>query len=287
MARKRMIDPSFWEDEKLGSCEPIARLLFMGLISQADDEGRLKGHPSLLRSAIFPYDYDITNEIMEVWLNTLSGHRLIIRYEIDSQRYILIKNFKKHQTINKPQKSKLPDIPEDYGNTTVVVTEECSNSHVQKKLKEEKLKEVEVKGNLKGTELTITDNETIKNRLLKLINECELKDYTLHDLDIIYSYIGVCDVEVIEACIKKGQKKHVNYTTKTLAGKVKEGITKKEQIIPIVEVGEYDAKKHEGQLQSGSTTTENKSITGGAVGWLPSEARDSCANIVQLHKVSG
>jgi hypothetical protein len=279
-----MIDPSFWEDEKLGECEPVVRLLFMGLISQADDDGRLKGHPSLLRSNIFPYDeMTITADQVDGWLSILEGHRLIRRYEVGRQKYIDVPNFKKHQTINKPQKSKLPEY---YGSSTVVVQEDDGSDTAQKKLKEEKLKEEEVKGKGKEEEMPPPDNNPHKDRLLKLINECEITDLTLYELDIIFSYIGVCDIEVIEACIKKGQKKHINYAISTLKGKVKDGIIRKDQILPKPEVGEHVAK-HEGQLQSGGAAAENKSITGGAVGWLPSKARSSDSKVVQLPQVSG
>ena len=60
-----MIDPGFWIDEKLGTISPLARLLFMGLISNSDDEGRLPGHPALIKSQVFPYDADITYTIGE------------------------------------------------------------------------------------------------------------------------------------------------------------------------------------------------------------------------------
>lgn len=55
--------PKLLEDEKLGELSPSVRLLFMGLISQADDEGRLKGHPGLVKSLIYPYDMDITHRV--------------------------------------------------------------------------------------------------------------------------------------------------------------------------------------------------------------------------------
>ena len=40
-----MIDPNFWTDEKLGECSIQERLLFMGLISNADDEGYGRANP--------------------------------------------------------------------------------------------------------------------------------------------------------------------------------------------------------------------------------------------------
>ena len=40
MARRRMIDPNFWESEDVSRLSLFARLLFIGMISNADDEGR-------------------------------------------------------------------------------------------------------------------------------------------------------------------------------------------------------------------------------------------------------
>lgn len=41
MARIRTIKPEFWSDEKLSPLAPIDRLTFLGLISMADDYGRV------------------------------------------------------------------------------------------------------------------------------------------------------------------------------------------------------------------------------------------------------
>jgi hypothetical protein len=236
VARKRMIDPSFWVDEKLGTVDPLVRLLFMGLISQADDDGRLNGHPALIRSLIYPYDHQITLNHVEEWLELLAApeRKLIIRYEVDHQKYIWIHNFKKHQTINKPQKSKLPEY---YCNDTVVVAEGDGTDPVQKKLREEKLREEEEKAKGREENMPTPDDNPHKDRILSLINECNIEKYTLHDLDIIYSYIGVVEIEVIEACIKKAQGKHINYAINTLKGKVQEGVVKKEQLFKHPEVG--------------------------------------------------
>src|SRR5690606_27598230 len=111
--------------------------------------GRLNGHPALIRSLIFPYDHDITVLDVESWLTLLAApeSKLIIRYEVDHQKYIWIPNFKKHQTINKPQKSKLPEpLPEYYGSPTVVIHDSDGSDTAQKNLKEVKGREEEGKG---------------------------------------------------------------------------------------------------------------------------------------------
>lgn len=107
MPRKRMIDPSFWSDEKLGECSRDERLLFMGLISMADDEGYGRANPKLLRSSLFPYD-DLRVSDLQKWLSRLGGLRLIVLYEVDGQTYYHLPNFTKHQTINRPTSSSFP-----------------------------------------------------------------------------------------------------------------------------------------------------------------------------------
>lgn len=138
MARKRMIDPGFWVDEKLGKMSPLARLLFMGLISNADDEGRLPGHPALVKSQIYPYDTDITVQMVEDWLNQLSDVNIITIYIVDNQTYIQVNNFSKYQTINRPTPSKYP-VYDDSLKAHGALTEDSLP-------KEEKRKEVEEKG---------------------------------------------------------------------------------------------------------------------------------------------
>lgn len=118
MARKRMIDPSFWTDEKIGKLKIENRLLFMGLISNADDEGRLVGHPAIIKSTVFPYD-EISIKKTEEMLNNLAELKIIIIYENDNQTYIQIINFNKYQTINKPTVSRYPQYNDS--NSVVVV----------------------------------------------------------------------------------------------------------------------------------------------------------------------
>jgi len=69
---------------------------------------------------------------------------LVLLYEIDGQKYYFIKNFLKHQTINKPSKCSLPlPLPEHYGSTTGVLRS-------QEKLSKE---EVEVKEKISKGEI--------------------------------------------------------------------------------------------------------------------------------------
>lgn len=47
--RIRSIKPEMWQDEDFGLLDPEAQLLFIGLISHADDHGRFKGSAMRVR----------------------------------------------------------------------------------------------------------------------------------------------------------------------------------------------------------------------------------------------
>ncbi len=115
MARKRMIDPEFWNDEEIGNWSHTARLFYIGLWNFADDEGRFKAANALLKAQVFPYDKKINIENLKKEL----GNK-IQWYEVNGLQYGFICNFSKHQRIDKPTPSKLPiprTLPDDSTNT--------------------------------------------------------------------------------------------------------------------------------------------------------------------------
>jgi hypothetical protein len=110
MARIRNIKPEFFDDEELAEVPPVTRLLFVGLWTQADREGRLEDRPERLRVRLFPYDQDITATSLAGMLTELDAHGFIHRYTVKGQRLIQIRTFAKHQYISKREpESELPD----------------------------------------------------------------------------------------------------------------------------------------------------------------------------------
>ena len=107
MARKRIIDPTFWEDEEIGlKWPPLARLFYIGLWNFADDEGRIKAHPALLKSQIFPYERKVDIEKLKKIVSSK-----VQWYEVSGSQYGFVRNFLKHQRIDRPTPSKLPAPP--------------------------------------------------------------------------------------------------------------------------------------------------------------------------------
>jgi len=93
MARARNIKPSFFLNDDLAECDPLARLLFAGLWCIADREGRLEDRPKRIKAEILPYD----NCDVDQLLSQLAKYGFILRYEVEGNRYIQITNFSKHQ----------------------------------------------------------------------------------------------------------------------------------------------------------------------------------------------
>lgn len=108
MPRIRTVKPEFWADEKLAGMPRDARLLLIGLLNFADDDGRMRGSPMLIRAQVFPYDLDVNTESL---LGILAEGSIIVRYEVGGESYIWIRNFKKHQRIDHPSESVLPPPP--------------------------------------------------------------------------------------------------------------------------------------------------------------------------------
>lgn len=112
MSRIRTIKPEFWEDEKVGRMSRDARLLFLGLISTADDQGRFRAHPSRVASAVFPYD-EIPRVEVSAWLRELEALRVIAVYVVDGETYGAIRSWARHQKVDHPAQPRLPAPPDE------------------------------------------------------------------------------------------------------------------------------------------------------------------------------
>lgn len=123
--RIRTIKPEASQDESIGRLSRDARLLFFtGLVTLADDEGRLRAMPSTIIGHTFPYDDDVQPSRLRRWLDEIEREGLILRYASNGVEYLAIRHFKRHQRINRPSASVLPP-PPDHN----VVTENSWNGH--------------------------------------------------------------------------------------------------------------------------------------------------------------
>ncbi|GAH95065.1 unnamed protein product [marine sediment metagenome] len=112
MPRKRMIDPGIWANLQLKGLPVLERLLYIGLISNADDDGRLRGDPIFVKATVFPYD-SITPSVIGNGLKRLADRGLILLYQVANEEYIQHPKWNRHQYIRDRRPSTLPP-PEGY-----------------------------------------------------------------------------------------------------------------------------------------------------------------------------
>jgi len=110
MARARNIKPGFFRNADLAELSFEARLLFAGLWTLADREGRLEDKPKQIKIDIFPSD----SVDVDLCITQISNLGMLVRYEVDGKRYIQVTNFAKHQNPHRDEKpSVYPPIPSE------------------------------------------------------------------------------------------------------------------------------------------------------------------------------
>lgn len=108
MPRIRTIKPEFWSDEKLSPMSPMDRLTFLGLISMADDYGRVQYNVKVIDAFVFPATSDTVRESLA---NLSRIGRVSFGIAANGMAILEIANWSKHQKVDKPQpKLALPAI---------------------------------------------------------------------------------------------------------------------------------------------------------------------------------
>ena len=101
MARTRSIKPSFFKNEFLAECEPMARLLFVGLWTLADRDGRLELRPMRIKAELFPYE----NCDIGGLLQQLADRGFVRAYESGDKKVLEITKFAEHQRCHPDEKA--------------------------------------------------------------------------------------------------------------------------------------------------------------------------------------
>lgn len=107
MARIRTIKPSFWGSRTVARLSRDARLLAIGLISMADDDGRFLCSTAAVNGYVFPND-DLPNTKVRKWLDESTASGLTHEYVVDDIRYGCFPEWHEHQVINRYTPSILP-----------------------------------------------------------------------------------------------------------------------------------------------------------------------------------
>jgi hypothetical protein len=93
MARSRNLKPGFFTNDVLGELPPLARLLFAGLWTLCDRDGRCEDRPKKIKAEVLPYDECGADAL----LSQLAHAGFIDRYEAEGRRVIQVVKWDKHQ----------------------------------------------------------------------------------------------------------------------------------------------------------------------------------------------
>lgn len=110
--RIRSIKPEFWRSQDISRLEIEDRLLFIGLWSYVDDNGVGEDRVPMIAADLFADDIERdpseTFERVSRGLARLFEGGQIIRYRVDGRDYFEVSEWKAHQRIDRPGKSRLP-----------------------------------------------------------------------------------------------------------------------------------------------------------------------------------
>jgi hypothetical protein len=114
--RIRTIKPEWLEDELLANASNEARVLSVGLILMADDYGRGRANIATIASDVWRFamardDGAHAAEVLAMAARAfreLVAMRFVIDYEVDRQRYFAIRNWTKHQKVDRPSRPRIP-----------------------------------------------------------------------------------------------------------------------------------------------------------------------------------
>ncbi|MET9479939.1 hypothetical protein [Streptomyces sp. NPDC006638] len=112
MARIRTIKPEAFISESLAVVSLTAERTFLGLLTQADDQGRHRDHAAIIAGQLWVLRPEHTPSDVETDLAQLADAGLICRYKgPDHKRYLHVVTWHQHQKINRASKSRLPNCP--------------------------------------------------------------------------------------------------------------------------------------------------------------------------------
>jgi len=108
MPRIRTLKPECLSHRKVGRLSDRAFRLWVGMILQADDEGRLVADPEALRVTIWGYHRQVTADHVSQALAELGSAGLIRIYSVEGTQYADFPSWRDHQRVGHPVPSKLP-----------------------------------------------------------------------------------------------------------------------------------------------------------------------------------
>jgi len=199
MSHTRYIKPDFFKDEDIADLEYYVRLLYIGLWTLADKEGRLEYRPKRIQAELFPYDtkIDIIKGLEKLCQNKNNSKKpyIYIYGEFDNQ-YLQIINWHKYQKPHFTEKESIIPIYNNINNNLKInLKSKASSSDIEVN---EQLVNVEVTVNKKNYSEFVKMTEIEYDKMIEKIGETKTKEM----IERLNNYIG-----------SKGKKYHSHYHT--------------------------------------------------------------------------
>lgn len=147
---KRMINTSIWRSKQVSNLSIEARLLFVGLITFGDDDGRLNGDPALLRSMVFSRDEKVTVTDVAKWLEEIVTLGLVLKYAANGDDYLVHPHWGTYQTLRADRKKESNVPPPPDGLVAAIVQPTDNQPSAQDKTREGKLRKEKVLGHFEA-----------------------------------------------------------------------------------------------------------------------------------------
>lgn len=107
MAKQRCLPTNFFKDPDVMTLSSgDIRLVLIGLVLNADDEGRGLAHAKILGR-----EMDYPPELIEAALQEIETCELVECYQVERHRYYSLPRWREWETLSKPTPSKYPAPP--------------------------------------------------------------------------------------------------------------------------------------------------------------------------------
>lgn len=105
--RIRSVKPEWLEDERIASLSSDARVLSIALLLLADDHGRGRAHPTYIAAHVFANSQESLATASRT-IRELFATGFVDLYTVRGQSYFAIRNWTKHQRVDKPGAPRVP-----------------------------------------------------------------------------------------------------------------------------------------------------------------------------------
>ena len=231
MARKRMISPEIWDSENFSKLSILARLVFIGMFSNADDEGRGKAKAAFLKSKLFPYDESMRVADVESALDEVAENMSVTMYSHDGNEYYSFDNWKKWQKVDKPSPSNI--IPYDSESCNIIRgTFREHSPNVPRTLPPNRIEKKKNRKEDKTTEDNTAPPVAVPQNIIDAFQN-NIAPLTPIVMQAIADWLGDVDAEMIEWAIKEAvshNKRNWKYIEGILRNHFNAGRTTLEQV---------------------------------------------------------